>query len=161
VQTLREELATAREEAAANQDKFLRARADMENYKKRMERNYADLAKTSRKNLLNKLLGVKDNLERALHYGESSEGNGEGIIEGIRLTQYQLDQLLQQEGVSPIDAEGKPFDPQFEEAVHSVNDQSVPDHTVIQVVRRGYFFGDDNEVLRPAQVVVSVHDGDS
>jgi molecular chaperone GrpE len=157
VQSLQQELAAAREEAASNQDKFLRARADMENYKKRIERTYADLAKTSKKSLLNKLLGVKDNLERALHYGEASEGNGEGIIEGVRLTQYQLDQLLQQEGVRPIEAEGKPFDPRFEEAVHSVNDATVPDHTVVQVVRRGYTYGEDGEVLRPAQVVVSVH----
>jgi molecular chaperone GrpE len=157
LQALHEELAAAREEAAANQDKFLRARADMENYKKRIERTYADLAKTSKKSLLTKLLGVKDNLERALHYGEAADGNGEGIIEGVRLTQYQLDQLLQQEGVRPIEAEGKPFDPRFEEAVHSVNDASVPDHTVVQVVRRGYTYGDEDEVLRPAQVVVSVH----
>ena len=117
----------------------------------------ADLAKTSKKSLLSKLLGVKDNLERALHYGEAAEGNGEGIIEGVRLTRYQLDQLLQQEGVRPIEAEGQPFDPRFEEAVHSVNDETVPDNTVIQVVRRGYTYGDDGEVLRPAQVVVSVH----
>lgn len=161
VQTLREELAGARRDASQNHDKYLRARADMENYKKRIERTYADLARSTKKDLLAKLLGVKDNLERALHYGEgTNEHAGEGIMEGVRLTQYQLDQLLAQEGVKEIDAEGKPFDPQFEEAVQSVNDPSVPDHTVVQVLRKGYTYKghtDQDEVLRPAQVIVSVH----
>ncbi|MBV9278807.1 MAG: nucleotide exchange factor GrpE [Chloroflexi bacterium] len=161
VQALRTELDGARREAQENYDKFLRARADMENYKKRIERNYADLAKSSKKALLSKLLGVKDNLERALHYGESSDTAGEGILEGVRLTQYQLDQILSQEGVKPIQAEGKAFDPTYEDAVQSVNDPSVPDHTVIQVVRQGYTYGDENEVLRPAQVIVSVHQDES
>ncbi len=153
---LREQLAGAQREAAESHDKYLRARADMENYKKRIERTYADLAKTAKKDLLRKLLGVKDNLERALHYGETAEGTaGEGIIEGVRLTQYQLDQLLTQEGVQPIEAEGQPFDPQRQEALQRVEDPNVPDHTVVKVVRKGYTYQD--EVLRPAQVIVSVH----
>lgn len=152
---LKQQLAEAREEAAAQQHKFLRARADMENFKKRIERTYADEAHSAKKQLLNKMLVVKDNLERALHYGTGGEASGESLLEGVRLTQYQLDQLLQQEGVQAIEAEGQAFDPRLEEAVHSVDDRSVPDHTVVQVARAGYTFGD--EVLRPAQVVVSVH----
>src|SRR5437868_12549482 len=69
VQTLREELAAAQRYAADNEDKYLRARAEMENFRKRIERTYADLTKTSKKDLLRRLLAVKDNLERALHYG--------------------------------------------------------------------------------------------
>lgn len=154
--SLLQELEEARKQAAENQDRYLRTRADMENFKKRIERNYADRAESSRKDLLRKLLGVKDNLDRALQYGRGDSGDsGEGIIEGIRLTQYQLEQLLSQEGVDRIDADGKPFDPRYEEAVHRIEDPTVPDHTVIQVVRQGYTYGDD--VLRPAQVVVSVH----
>jgi molecular chaperone GrpE len=80
-------------------------------------------------------------------------------MEGVRLTQYQLNQMLQKEGVDPIEAEGQPFDPRLAEAIQSVNDQSVDDHTVVKVVRTGYTYGD--EVLRPAQVIVSVHGGDS
>lgn len=155
VPSLQAALAEARSEAAEARDKYLRSRADMDNFRKRIERTYADQSKAAQKDLLRRLLAVKDNIERALQYGESSQ-NGEGIMEGVRLTQYQLEQLLEQEGVKSIDAEGKPFDPQFEEAVHSVNDPNVCDHTVVQVVRRGYTYGD--EVLRPAQVVVSVHE---
>jgi molecular chaperone GrpE len=155
VTLLRNDLQNAQAEAASNYDKFLRSRADMENYRKRMERTLADLSRTSKKEMLGKLLPVKDNLERALQYGESSNSSGESIIEGVRLTQYQLDSLLQQEGVAPIEAQGKIFDPHLEEAIQRVNDPSVPDHTVVQVVRTGYTYGD--EVLRPAQVIVSVH----
>lgn len=160
VQSLQAELAAAQQEAAENQDRYLRARADMENYKKRIERTYADRAKWSQKDLLKKLLGVKDNLERALSYGEAGNTSGEGILEGVRLTMYQLDQLLSQEGVRPIEAHGQPFDPRLEEAVQSVDDPNVPDHTVVQVVRTGYTYQDDDEVLRPAQVIVSVHGSD-
>jgi molecular chaperone GrpE len=159
VDQLRRELEESRQDAAAHQEKFLRARADMENYKKRIERTYADRAHNSKKDLLQDLLGVKDNLERALHYAGSSEAGGESLMEGVRLTQYQLNQMLQKEGVEPIDAEGQPFDPRLEEAIQSVNDPSVDDHTVVKVVRTGYTYGD--EVLRPAQVIVSVHGGDS
>jgi molecular chaperone GrpE len=156
VQALRKELEAARQLAEENQNRFLRSRADMENYKKRIERTYADLTRSSKKELLNKLLAVKDNLERALQYGEQGSVAGESVIEGVRLTQYQLEQLLTQEGVKQIEAEGQPFDPRLEEALQSVSDPSVPDSTVVQVVRKGYTYGD--EVLRPAQVIVSVHD---
>lgn len=157
VEELQKELEESRQEVAAQQDKLLRMRADMENYKKRMERTYADRAHGSKKQLLQNLLSVKDNLERALHYANSGDAGGESLVEGVRLTQYQLNQMLQKEGVEPIDAEGQPFDPRLAEAIQSVNDPSVADHTVVQVVRTGYTYGD--EVLRPAQVIVSVHGG--
>lgn len=159
VEELQKELEESRQEVAAQQDKLLRMRADMENYKKRMERTYADRAHGAKKELLQNLLSVKDNLERALHYAGSSEAEGESLMEGVRLTQYQLDQMLQKEGVEPIAAEGQPFDPRLEEAIQSVNDPNVDDHTVVKVVRTGYTYAD--EVLRPAQVVVSVHGGDN
>lgn len=154
-QTLQQELATAREAAAESENKYLRARADMDNFRKRIERTYAENLKSSKKELLNRLLAVKDNLERALRYGEAGQTNGEGLMEGIRLTSHQLDQLLSNEGVKPIVATGEPFNPHLEEAIQSVNDPNVPDHTVVQEVRKGYTYAD--EVLRPAQVIVSVH----
>jgi molecular chaperone GrpE len=158
IQTLRAERDAALEQAAADYDRFLRSRADMENYKRRLERTHADLARNSKKMLLQKLLSVEDNLERALQYAESSQ---EGIVEGVRLTKSQLDQLLSQEGVRPIQAEGRPFNPRLHEAVQTVHDPNLPDNQVVQVVRKGYIYGEnDDEVLRPAQVVVNVHDGD-
>lgn len=154
-QALQAELASAREAAAESENKYLRARADMDNFRKRIERTYAENLKASKKDLLNRLLAVKDNLERAMRYGEAGQTNGEGLMEGIRLTSHQLDQLLSREGVKPIEATGEPFNPHLEEAIQSVNDPDVPDHTVVQEVRKGYTYAD--EVLRPAQVIVSVH----
>jgi molecular chaperone GrpE len=156
--SLEQRLSEAREQAADWQDKYLRARADMENFRKRIDRQSADALKAARRDLLRKVLGVRDNLERALQYSGDGQVSGEGLVEGVRLTTYQLDQLLESEGVKPIEAEGAVFDPHLAEAIHSVNDPNVPDHTVIQVVRRGYTLND--EVLRPAQVVVSVHNGE-
>src|SRR5579884_396531 len=156
VAELQRQLTEAEQRAEASENKYLRARADMDNYKKRIERTYADLAKSSKKDLLVRLLSVKDNLERALRYSEGNGGQSEVILEGVRLTEYQLNQLLQQEGVKPIDAEGKAFDPSDEEAIQTVHDPNLPDHTVVQVVRQGYLY--DGEVLRPAQVIVNVLD---
>ncbi len=156
-QSVQQELHAAREQAQENESKYLRARADMDNYRKRIERTYAENLKASKKELLKKLLTVKDNLERAVHYGEQGEqGTGESLMEGVRLTLYQLDNLLEQEGVKPIEVVGEPFNPHLEEAVQRVDDPNVPDQTVIQEARKGYMYGD--EVLRPAQVIVSVHE---
>jgi molecular chaperone GrpE len=152
---LTSQLESARREATENYDRYLRVHADMENYKKRIERTYADLSRNAKKDLLLKLLSVKDNLERALSYGESGEpGQNESIIQGVRLTEYQLDQLLRGEGVSPMDLKGQSFDPQLAEAVSTVVDPHKPDHSVSEIVQQGYMYQDD--VLRPAKVVVAV-----
>lgn len=160
IDALQRQLAEARQEAASHQEKFLRVRADMENYKKRIERTYADLSRSSKKDLLSRLLGIKDNLERALQYGNgAATTSGEGVLEGVRLTQYQLDQLLEREGVKTIEAQGQLFDPHLAEAIQSVRNPDVPDHTIVQVARTGYTLGD--EVLRPAQVIVNVLEDES
>jgi molecular chaperone GrpE len=154
-QDLRQQLDEARAESELNLNKYLRALADMDNYKKRIERTYESNLRATKRNLLSRVLGVTDNLERALRYGTAGEVNGEGLMEGVRLTLVQLNSLLEQEGVKPINAVGSPFDPHLEEALQSVDDANLPDHTVVEEVRRGYTLGD--EVLRPAQVIVNVH----
>jgi molecular chaperone GrpE len=152
------ELEQARREASENYDRYLRVHAEMDNYKKRIERTYADLSRNGKKELLLKLLGVKDNLERALNYGETQDEAGqESVLQGVRLTEYQLDQLLRSEGVVAIDLKGQPFNPEQAEAVTTVVDAALPDHTVSEVVQQGYMYQD--EVLRPAKVVVSVREG--
>jgi len=154
--SLQERLERAEQEAATQADKYLRARADMDNFKRRMEQRYEEQSRTVQKGLLQQLLTVKDNIERALHYSEASATSGESLVEGVRLTHYQLDQMLEREGVTPIETVGKPFDPRLEEAIQRVNDPSVPDETVVQEARKGYMHGD--QVLRHAQVIVSVHE---
>lgn len=153
------ELQQAKQEASENYDRYLRVHADMENYKKRIERTYADLARNNKKELLLKLLGVKDNLERALAYGSTASQDGdESIVQGVRLTEYQLDQVLRNEGVTPIELKDQPYDPQLAEALGTVVDPGLPDHSVAQVVQQGYLYQDS--VLRPAQVIVSLTDSE-
>lgn len=154
------ELEEARREASENYDRYLRVHAEMDNYKKRIERTYADLARNSKKELLLKLLNVKDNLERALGYGDGADQNqNESVIQGVRLTEYQLDQLLRSEGVSPMDLQGKRFNPELAEAVGTAVDPNTKDHAVAQVVQQGYMYQDS--VLRPAKVIVAVkHPGE-
>jgi len=152
---LEAELRQAREEATANHDRYLRVHAEMENYKKRIERTYADLARNSKKDLLLKLLSVKDNLERALAYGSNAApGADESIVQGVRLTEYQLDQVLRAEGVTPMDLTGQPYDPETAEALGTTVRPDLPDHTVAEVVQHGYLY--QETVLRPAKVMVAV-----
>lgn len=154
---LEAELSEARREASENYDRYLRVHAEMDNYKKRIERTYADLARNAKKDLLLKLLGVKDNLERALAYGASTEqGQEESVIQGVRLTEYQLDQMLRTEGVTPMELKGQPFDPQQAEALGTVVQPDMPDHAVADVVQQGYMYQD--QVLRPAKVMVAVRE---
>jgi molecular chaperone GrpE len=149
------QLEVAKREAAENYDRYLRAHAEMENFKKRIERTYAQLSRNSKKDLLLKLLSVKDNLERALAYSsKSNPDQDESVIQGVRLTEYQLDQLLRAEGVKPMELKGKTFDPQVAEAVGTRVDPEAPDHSVAEVAQAGYMYQD--EVLRPAKVIVAV-----
>lgn len=149
---LQRELEAARHEAAENRNKYLRARAEMENYKRRVERQYADLAKSYKKNLLLKLLGVMDNLDRALRYQEGGTDDRDGLITGLRLTHWQMQELLKSEGLKEIATEGQRFDPRLHEAVDTVPGAPEQDGAIAGESQRGYQFQD--ETLRPARVTV-------
>jgi len=150
---LETELTAARAEAAANWDKFLRERADVENTKRRLERTLGDQIKRQQKALLGKFLGVVDNLERALAYAEGGASDPEAVVQGVRLTQSLLRDTLQAEGVRSVPAEGHPFDPAVHEAIASEVRTDVPEGQVVAELQRGYLFGD--ELLRAAMVRVA------
>jgi molecular chaperone GrpE len=152
---LREELEQAKRQAEEQRALYLRALADFENYKRRMERDQRALSDFGRRELLKKLLSVVDNLQRAAEFRERGTAP-EQIVDGVLATVKQFEALLEGENVRPIDPMGKPFDPSISEAVGTAPDGSLPDNTVLAVARRGYTVGD--EVLRPAQVIVSKHD---
>ncbi len=152
---LEAELAAARAEAAANWDKYLRERAEMENFKKRVERTYADLARRSKKELLLKVLGVADNLERALAY-ESTAGEQvdvRSLLTGVRMTYAQLRDLLSAEGVSEIRTVGERFDPALHEAVAAEPLNGRQEGEIVAELQKGYTL--DGELLRPARVKVA------
>jgi len=134
---------------------YLRTLADFENYKKRTDREMRFRSDLGRRELLKRLLGVVDNLQRAAEYREGGTPP-EQIVDGLLATIKQFEALLDAENVRRIDTVGKPFDPAISEAVGTAPDGSVPDGTVLIEARRGYAVGD--EVLRPAQVIVAKHD---
>jgi len=146
-EALRRELEQARQEAAQNRDLYLRALAERENARKRLERLYEERLAEAKRNLLRQIIAVSDNLERALAHQEAREG----LIEGLRLTYRQLQNLLRSEGVEPIQALGQPFNPAEHEAV-AVVEGPEPPGTVVAEELRGYRQGE--YLLRPAHVRV-------
>ncbi|PZR57536.1 MAG: nucleotide exchange factor GrpE [Candidatus Meridianibacter frigidus] len=143
------ELAEARAKADENYNKFLLAMADFENYKKRIERQFADIALAGRRSLLQKFLPVIDNLERALAVDSESDGLRDGVAQTLK----GFGSLLAGEGVKAMEVKGQLFDPKLAEAIGTREDPAVADETVVEEAQKGYLLGDD--VLRPAKVIVS------
>jgi molecular chaperone GrpE len=148
-------LAAAKAEAAANWDKYLRERAEMENYKRRIERTYADLARKGRKDLFLKVLNALDNLDRALSYESASGGQVDvrNLLTGLHLTHQQFKDLLASEGLAEINTEGAQFDPALHEAVVTEAAGDRPDGQIVGELQKGYTYQD--ELLRPARVRVA------
>jgi molecular chaperone GrpE len=142
------ELAAAKTLADENHKKFLYAMADFENYKKRIERQFADIAASGKKSVLLKFLPVLDNLERAL----SHDKDADNLRNGLAVTLKGFEALLGSEGVRAFSLKGERFDPRLAEAIATQVSTSSPD-TVLEDAVKGYYLGE--EVLRPAQVVVA------
>lgn len=153
IRRLQDELETARSQAAENEQRYLRCLAEMENYKKRLERSHTELARTNKKALFTKTLNVLDNLDRAISFEDTAREDPESLIKGLRLTHWQLSDLLGSEGVKPIEALGKPFDPHLHEAVDIDVTGTAEPGVVTSVLQKGYYYQD--EVLRPAKVRVA------
>ena len=140
----------------ADLDRFrelaLRSQADFENYKKRCAREKEEAIKYANSSLLERLVTIIDNFELGLAAAKE-QGENSPIYSGMVLVQKQLNDLLAENGLQSIEAEGKRFDPNLHEAIaHEPSDQ-VPEETVLRQVSRGYRFKD--RLLRPAKVVVS------
>jgi len=132
-------------------DLALRSQADFDNYKKRAAREKEDAVKYANSSLLQRLVSILDNFELGLAAAKT-EGTQSPIYSGMILVQKQLNDLLEENGLQAIEAEGKKFDPNLHEAIaHEASDR--PEETVIRQARRGYRFKD--RLLRPARVVVS------
>ena len=147
----RAQLQAAREEAEQYKDKYLRERAEMENFCKRQERMAAERSERYKRDLIEKVLDVMDNLDRAMRYEDSMDR--ESLQQGLRMVQWQLGELLRAEGLTPVPTVGEQFDPRHHEAVDKVPSAEHPEGIVIEEVRKGYMMGSD--LLRPARVMVS------
>ncbi|HVA38617.1 MAG TPA: nucleotide exchange factor GrpE [Candidatus Dormibacteraeota bacterium] len=146
---LERELAAAKAKADENYQKYLYAVADLENYKKRIERQFAEIALSGKKAFLERLLPIVDNLERALKVADNVEGLHSGVTQTLR----GFESVLSHEGVKALDLVGKPFDPRFAEAVGTADGAGAGENTVVEEVQKAYMIGDD--VLREAKVIVA------
>ena len=144
-------------EAAEYKDKLLRALADMENLRRRTEREVADTRAYGISSLARDLIGVADNLRRALEAdGESAaaiEGPAKALHEGVELIEREFHKILERHGIKSFDPQGAKFDPNFHQAIFEVCDADMPAGTVARVIQPGYMIGE--RVLRPAMVGVS------
>ena len=145
-------------ENAELKDRVLRLAAEMENLRKRMAREVEDTRAYAITKFARDMLTATDSLSRALlvlpaETRDTAEGALKSLIEGIDLTEREMQRLLAVHGVKPIEAEGQKFDPHKHQAMFEVPDPSRPEGTVVQVVQTGYAIGD--RVLRPAMVGIA------
>ena len=153
-----EVIAELQAQIAALKDQALRAAAEAENVRRRAAREKADASKYGISNLARDLLSVPDNLARAIDSvsEEAQRAGGETLqtlMEGVKLTQKELLQVLERHGIQPIHPEGEKFDPNFHQAMFEAPGTGQPDGTVVQVVQTGYLIGE--RLLRPAMVGVA------
>jgi molecular chaperone GrpE len=152
IRQLEAELAAKEAEAAANWDKFVRERADLENYRRRTQKEKEELLKYGNESLLQDILPVVDSMERALGHADSESLSA--VIEGIRMTHGMLVGTLKKFGVVAVEAErGTAFDPAYHQAMCQVEVAELPPNTVVEVFQRGYLLNE--RLLRPAMVSVA------
>jgi molecular chaperone GrpE len=142
--------------AEQKRDEYLnlaqRARADFENYQKRMARDLVQERRYAQAPLASDLLPALDNLERAIAAGEQAGEQGP-LVQGVSMVHTQLLDILRRHGVTRIEAQGQPFDPNLHQAVMQQPSADHPPMTVVQVLEQGYLIHE--RVLRPARVAVS------
>ena len=147
-----------RAENADLKDRVLRTIAEMENLRKRTEREIADTRSYAIAGFARDMLSATDALNRALtvlppEAREAGDATTKSLIEGIEMAEREMQRLLAKHGVTPIEADGLKFDPHRHQAMFEVPDPTRPEGTVVQVVQAGFAIGD--RVLRPAMVGVS------
>jgi molecular chaperone GrpE len=148
---LQEQLAEKTREAAENYDKWLRLLAEFDNFKKRTQKEKADLMKFGNESQLRSILPILDNLERAVDHGKGSKDNT-SLLEGLEITLRQFLNTLERFGVKPVSARGEVFDPEKHEAV-SQQESDQEANRVLSEIEKGYVYHD--RLLRPARVIVS------
>lgn len=148
---LRAELAARTKEAEDNHNRFLRAYADLENYKKRAEKEKADCITFANENLITEVLGVIDNLERALSHAK--EENLESLMKGLQLIVDQMNMVLKKFGLQEIKAVGEKFDPSLHHAISHEDTTEVEPDTVVKEFQKGFLL--KGRLLRASIVAVA------
>jgi molecular chaperone GrpE len=153
-----DELTELRRELADKHDRYLRALAEMDNAKRRAQRDREEYVKYANESLIRELLPVLDNFDRALDAARAS-GEPSTVVEGVELIQRELLKVLERAGVERYSALGAAFDPTRHEAVSRVITADHPENTVVGETLRGYLL--NGRVLRPAMVAVAAAPDDA
>ena len=150
--TAEEQMAALQAEVTKNRDDLLRGRADLENTRKRLQREKEDAVKYANASLLERLLPVVDNFELGLSAAKSSPETA-AIVSGMAMVQKQLESFLSESGMQTLGAPGEKFDPNLHDALGEEGSDEVPEGQVLRVQRKGYKLKE--RLLRPASVFVS------
>jgi molecular chaperone GrpE len=151
-------MAVLAKEATDLKDRLLRTLAEMENLRRRTEREVADARTYGITAFARDILAVADNMDRALkafdnELREKAEAGVKALLDGVELTERELLKVMEKHGIARIEPKGQKFDPNLHQAMFEIPDPSVPASTVVQVVQPGYTIG--GRVLRPAMVAVA------
>ena len=144
------ELERLQEQLRTEHEMYLRALADFENYRRRVDRESSRTVRSGKREIILSLLEVLDGFDRAFQHAEKNQSP---LFEGLQAIHRKLLGVLQAQGIAPFDSVGQTFDPALHEAIASVAANGHPSGTVVDDVQRGYRWGD--EVLRPARVRVA------
>jgi len=151
--SIEDELAEANRAAAENLDRALRAQAELENVRRRLERDLQNAHKFALERFVSELLPVRDSLELGLAASSEKGASAAGIVEGVELTLRMLDQAMEKFGVRTVDPDGEPFDPEFHQAMTMQESDTAEPGTVLTVVQKGYLLNE--RLVRPAMVIVA------
>jgi molecular chaperone GrpE len=146
-------LAAREKEYDETHDKLLRVSAEFENYRKRTAREMDDFRKYAVQSLLKEMLSAVDHIELAIQAAASNCAPDKNLAEGLSLTLKELLRIFEKFNVMPIAAVGKPFNPEFHEAILREESGELPENTVMREMQKGYVIG--SRLLRPALVVVA------
>ena len=150
LEQLEEQIRLKDEELANQKDTFLREKAELENLKKRLIKEKEDFVQFANERLLKELVQIEDNLERAL---EVPKATLDSLKEGVEMIQKQFTAFLKNQKVEPIEALGKPFDPNLHEVLNQQESEEHEENTVIQEYSKGYTL--NGRILRSAKVVIA------
>ena len=148
-------LAAAEAKATENWNSYLRAVAELENYRKRTDRELENARKYAIERFAQELVSVADSLEAGINAGTASSGSA--LLEGSTATLKQLLRAFDKAGIKVIDPLGQPFDPAWHEAMVAQESRDQPANTVLSVIQKGYSL--NGRLLRPARVIVSKEPG--
>lgn len=141
------------EEAASYKDKYIRLYAEFENARKRMERDKQEFVKYAKEGLITEFLGILDNLERSIEAAQAKHEDYTAFLQGIEMVMAQTHEMLKHNGVRPLEARGKMFDPHCHEVLMQEETDTAPEGTILEEFQKGYILGE--RVIRTSKVKVA------